>query len=156
MASRRSNKSHKVLTFSCHQYSAAHLSRRSPMSGCVPLLRYRPCPDSRQLRAMTLDLNQNMKPASLIHVQDLFAMLCCVLLGLRTRCVPISFLRMRHSMQPQTTIFKQAIELGAQSFNDLTDKVTHVLATEPGSAKYTVSAIYQRNMKRSTKSRSVQ
>ncbi|GJE85651.1 BRCT domain-containing protein [Phanerochaete sordida] len=36
----------------------------------------------------------------------------------------------------KTTLFKQAIELGAQPLNDLTDKVTHLLATEPGSAKY--------------------
>ncbi|KAI0688222.1 hypothetical protein BC835DRAFT_1373595 [Cytidiella melzeri] len=33
-------------------------------------------------------------------------------------------------------LFKQAIELGAQPLNDLTDKVTHLLALEPGSAKY--------------------
>ena len=38
----------------------------------------------------------------------------------------------------KTTIFKQAIELGAQPLNDLTDKVTHLLALEPGSAKYKV------------------
>ena len=38
----------------------------------------------------------------------------------------------------QTTIFKQAIELGAQPLHDLTDKVTHLLALEPGSAKYKV------------------
>ncbi|KAI0791154.1 hypothetical protein C8Q75DRAFT_850798 [Abortiporus biennis] len=36
----------------------------------------------------------------------------------------------------KTTIFKQAIELGAQSLQDLTDRVTHLLAVEPGSAKY--------------------
>ncbi|TCD70891.1 hypothetical protein EIP91_001199 [Steccherinum ochraceum] len=36
----------------------------------------------------------------------------------------------------KTTIFKQAIELGALSSSDLTDKVTHVIAEEPGSAKY--------------------
>ncbi|KAI0084130.1 hypothetical protein BDY19DRAFT_973992 [Irpex rosettiformis] len=33
-------------------------------------------------------------------------------------------------------LFKQAIELGAQPLNDLTDRVTHLLAREPGSAKY--------------------
>ncbi|THH28236.1 hypothetical protein EUX98_g5958 [Antrodiella citrinella] len=32
---------------------------------------------------------------------------------------------------------KQAIELGAQSLSDLTDRVTHVIAEVPGSAKYT-------------------
>ncbi|PCH42583.1 hypothetical protein WOLCODRAFT_137970 [Wolfiporia cocos MD-104 SS10] len=36
----------------------------------------------------------------------------------------------------KTTLFKQAIELGAQPYNDLTDKVTHLIAAEPGSAKY--------------------
>ena len=39
---------------------------------------------------------------------------------------------------PKTTIFKQAFELGAQPLSDLTDKVTHLLAVEPGSAKYKV------------------
>jgi len=34
------------------------------------------------------------------------------------------------------TLFKQALELGASSFTDLTDKVTHLIALEPGSAKY--------------------
>ncbi|OBZ72552.1 hypothetical protein A0H81_07422 [Grifola frondosa] len=33
-------------------------------------------------------------------------------------------------------LFKLALELGAQSVNDLTDRVTHVIAKEPGSAKY--------------------
>ncbi|KIP11001.1 hypothetical protein PHLGIDRAFT_64495 [Phlebiopsis gigantea 11061_1 CR5-6] len=36
----------------------------------------------------------------------------------------------------KTTLFKQAIELGAQPLNDLTDRVTHLLALESGSAKY--------------------
>ncbi|KAH8094535.1 hypothetical protein BXZ70DRAFT_1072697 [Cristinia sonorae] len=36
----------------------------------------------------------------------------------------------------KTTLFKQAIELGAQSLSDLTDRVTHVIAEVPGSAKY--------------------
>ena len=35
-----------------------------------------------------------------------------------------------------------AIELGAQPLNDLTDKVTHLLATEPGSAKYKVRSLH--------------
>lgn len=39
----------------------------------------------------------------------------------------------------ETTLFKHAIELGAQPLNDLTDKVTHLLAVEPGSAKYKAS-----------------
>ena len=39
----------------------------------------------------------------------------------------------------QMSLFKRAIELGAQPFNDLTDRVTHLLALEPGSAKYKVS-----------------
>ncbi|CAL1715793.1 unnamed protein product [Somion occarium] len=34
------------------------------------------------------------------------------------------------------TLFKQALELGAQSFSDLTDRVTHLIAEEHGSAKY--------------------
>ena len=38
----------------------------------------------------------------------------------------------------QTTLFKQAIELGATALNDLTDKVSHLLAVEPGSAKFKV------------------
>jgi DNA replication regulator DPB11 len=37
------------------------------------------------------------------------------------------------------SLFKCAIELGAQPLNDLTDKVTHLLAVQPGSAKYKVS-----------------
>ncbi|KAK7678565.1 hypothetical protein QCA50_018437 [Cerrena zonata] len=36
----------------------------------------------------------------------------------------------------KTTLFKQAIELGAQPISDLTDRVTHLIAEEPGSAKY--------------------
>ncbi|EKM57882.1 uncharacterized protein PHACADRAFT_26455 [Phanerochaete carnosa HHB-10118-sp] len=36
----------------------------------------------------------------------------------------------------KTTLFKQAIELGAQPLSDLTDKVTHLLALESGSAKH--------------------
>ncbi|KAI0079135.1 hypothetical protein K474DRAFT_1696562, partial [Panus rudis PR-1116 ss-1] len=36
----------------------------------------------------------------------------------------------------KTTLYKQAIELGAQSLSDLTDRVTHLIAEEPGSAKY--------------------
>ena len=31
-----------------------------------------------------------------------------------------------------------AIELGAQSLNDFTDRVTHLIAETPGSAKYRV------------------
>lgn len=42
------------------------------------------------------------------------------------------------SLSAETTLFKQAIELGAQPLNDLTDKVTHLIALEPGSAKYKV------------------
>lgn len=38
----------------------------------------------------------------------------------------------------QTTLFKQAIELGAQPLHDLTDRVTHLIALEPGSEKYKV------------------
>ena len=38
----------------------------------------------------------------------------------------------------QTSLFKQALELGAMPLPDLTDKVTHLLATECGSAKYKV------------------
>ena len=38
----------------------------------------------------------------------------------------------------KTSLFKQAIELGAQSISDLTDKVTHVIAERPGSDKYNV------------------
>lgn len=37
------------------------------------------------------------------------------------------------------SLFKRAIELGAQPLNDLTDIVTHLLAIEPGSEKYKVS-----------------
>ncbi|EED85970.1 predicted protein [Postia placenta Mad-698-R] len=36
----------------------------------------------------------------------------------------------------KTTLFKQALELGAVCLSDLTDRVTHLLAVEPGSAKY--------------------
>ncbi|KAH9902436.1 hypothetical protein C8Q73DRAFT_3906 [Cubamyces lactineus] len=36
----------------------------------------------------------------------------------------------------KTSLFKLALELGAQSVSDLTDKVTHLIATEAGSAKY--------------------
>lgn len=42
---------------------------------------------------------------------------------------------------PKTTIFKQAIELGAQPLHNLTDKVTHLLALEPGSPKYKVRRV---------------
>ncbi|KAJ3556973.1 hypothetical protein NM688_g1730 [Phlebia brevispora] len=46
-------------------------------------------------------------------------------------------------IEDKTTIFKQAIELGAQPLSDLTDKVTHVLAVEPGSAKYKCAIEYK-------------
>ncbi|KAI8969897.1 hypothetical protein BD414DRAFT_502526 [Trametes punicea] len=36
----------------------------------------------------------------------------------------------------KTSLFKLALELGAQSVSDLTDRVTHLIAEEPGSAKY--------------------
>ncbi|KAI0636255.1 hypothetical protein C8Q77DRAFT_1102527 [Trametes polyzona] len=36
----------------------------------------------------------------------------------------------------KTSLFKLALELGAQSVSDLTDRVTHLIAQEPGSAKY--------------------
>ncbi|KAI0327027.1 hypothetical protein GY45DRAFT_1257833 [Cubamyces sp. BRFM 1775] len=36
----------------------------------------------------------------------------------------------------KTSMFKLALELGAQTMSDLTDKVTHLIAAEPGSAKY--------------------
>ncbi|TBU46920.1 PITH domain-containing protein [Dichomitus squalens] len=36
----------------------------------------------------------------------------------------------------KTSLFKLALELGAQSLNDFTDRVTHLIAEEPGSAKY--------------------
>ncbi|KAI0648707.1 hypothetical protein C8Q79DRAFT_1007282 [Trametes meyenii] len=36
----------------------------------------------------------------------------------------------------KTSLFKLALELGAQTLNDLTDKVTHLVAEEAGSAKY--------------------
>ncbi|KAH9930122.1 uncharacterized protein B0H18DRAFT_162219 [Fomitopsis serialis] len=39
-------------------------------------------------------------------------------------------------IEDKTTLFKQALELGALATGDLTDRVTHLLAAEPGSAKY--------------------
>ncbi|KAI0725684.1 hypothetical protein C8Q72DRAFT_577757 [Fomitopsis betulina] len=36
----------------------------------------------------------------------------------------------------KTTLFKDALELGALAIGDLTDKVTHLIADGPGSAKY--------------------
>ncbi|TFK21460.1 hypothetical protein FA15DRAFT_672523 [Coprinopsis marcescibilis] len=39
-------------------------------------------------------------------------------------------------VKDKTTLFKQALELGAISVPALTDRVTHLIATEPGSAKY--------------------
>ncbi|KAI0788205.1 hypothetical protein C8Q74DRAFT_664413 [Fomes fomentarius] len=36
----------------------------------------------------------------------------------------------------KTSLFKLALELGAQSLSDLTDKVTHLVAEQSGSAKY--------------------
>ena len=39
----------------------------------------------------------------------------------------------------QTTLFQNALELGALATGDLTDKVTHLVAKGPGSAKYRVS-----------------
>ncbi|EPS93530.1 hypothetical protein FOMPIDRAFT_101949 [Fomitopsis schrenkii] len=36
----------------------------------------------------------------------------------------------------KTSLFKDALELGALVIGDLTDKVTHLIADEPGSAKY--------------------
>ena len=35
-------------------------------------------------------------------------------------------------------LFKEAVELGATALNDFTDMVTHLIAEEPGSAKYRV------------------
>lgn len=46
----------------------------------------------------------------------------------------------RRCLARQTSLFKQALELGAMPLPDLTDKVTHLLATECGSAKYKVRA----------------
>lgn len=35
-------------------------------------------------------------------------------------------------------LFKKAMELGAVTLSDFTDMVTHLIAEEPGSAKYKV------------------
>lgn len=62
-----------------------------------------------------------------------------------TTCIPYYVPAHFHSTHPfpfkKTAIFKQAIELGAQSLSDLTDRVTHLIALEPGSAKYKVSQV---------------
>jgi DNA replication regulator DPB11 len=39
---------------------------------------------------------------------------------------------------PQASLFKKAVEIGAKPLSDLTDKVTHLVAEEYGSAKYKV------------------
>ncbi|TFY52675.1 hypothetical protein EVJ58_g9881 [Rhodofomes roseus] len=39
-------------------------------------------------------------------------------------------------IEDKTTLFKQALELGALATGDLTDRVTHLVAVDPGSAKY--------------------
>ncbi|KDQ59126.1 hypothetical protein JAAARDRAFT_206090 [Jaapia argillacea MUCL 33604] len=39
-------------------------------------------------------------------------------------------------VQDKTTLFKQALELGAMSTQDFTDRVTHLIALEHGGAKY--------------------
>ena len=42
-------------------------------------------------------------------------------------------------MSLQSTLFKQAFELGAISTSDFTDRVTHLIASAHGGAKYMAS-----------------
>lgn len=109
--------------------------------------RLQPEPNSptpkRPSEAMTPALIQKWTPAwQTCAFPGLSVELCFVQLVSTTRCVStfscLPTPGAESNSSCQTTLFKQAIELGAQPYSDLTDKVTHLLAVEPGSAKYKV------------------
>ncbi|KZT06146.1 uncharacterized protein LAESUDRAFT_701065 [Laetiporus sulphureus 93-53] len=104
--------------------------RRSNKSSKVPNVKLRPAaPASRGSKSQDIDQETHLPGWGVDSDQDTSAIDLC----------PRPFRNVvlcATGVDDKTTLFKMAIELGATSSNDLTDKVTHLLALEPGSAKY--------------------
>ncbi|EIN03978.1 hypothetical protein PUNSTDRAFT_93421 [Punctularia strigosozonata HHB-11173 SS5] len=103
--------------------------RRSNKSHKVPNVKLRPAQPARKGAA------QPTRDRLLAHARSDDAPSSTSVIDLCPRPFK-GFLICATGISDKATLYKQAIELGAHSISDLTDQVTHLLAVEPGSAKY--------------------
>ncbi|GBE88429.1 hypothetical protein SCP_1302440 [Sparassis crispa] len=103
--------------------------RRTNKSAKVPNVKLRPAaPAARRSKDVTPPPTWVHEPGSDADIDASFVDLCPRPFREVVLCAT--------GISDKTSLFKQAIELGATCIPDLTDKVTHLLAEEPGSAKY--------------------
>lgn len=138
---RRRNKSAKVRAAMFLTYRTLTRPRSPTSSFVLPLHLPHSASPTTPAATLALTLSTTLPRASRMCAPGRSEVSCSARPASATRCVSRLHLLSRTLTHPKTTIFKQAIELGAQPLHNLTDKVTHLLALEPGSPKYKVRRV---------------